>query len=156
MAAEQIVLDEELDYRDPAVRLPLLLDDGSIAPLHEPDDSGACGVRGRINGQSVLVYCTDGRVMGGAMSKVGCGHIATVIDAAVAECCPVIGLWHSGGARLADGVTALDGVGSVFAAMIRASGWVPQVSVVLGPAAGGAAYGPALTDLVIMSGAGRV
>jgi len=65
-------------------------------------------------------------------------------------------VWHSGGARLAEGVLALHEVGLVFQAMIRASGRVPQLSVVLGPAAGGAAYGPALTDLVIMSAAGRV
>ncbi|HYS36144.1 MAG TPA: carboxyl transferase domain-containing protein, partial [Pseudonocardiaceae bacterium] len=69
---------------------------------------------------------------------------------------PVIGVWHCGGARLAEGVESLDGVGQVFAAMIHASGRVPQLSVVVGPAAGGAAYGPALTDVVIMSPAGRV
>ena len=69
---------------------------------------------------------------------------------------PVVGIWHSGGARLAEGVTALHAVGEVFAAMVRASGRIPQISVVLGPAAGGAAYGPALTDLVIMGPAGRV
>jgi acetyl-CoA/propionyl-CoA carboxylase carboxyl transferase subunit len=78
------------------------------------------------------------------------------IDTAVRERVPVLGLWHSGGARLAEGVVALDGVGQVFAAMVRASGHVPQISVVLGPAAGGAAYGPALTDIVIMSKAGRI
>src|SRR4029078_2143443 len=69
---------------------------------------------------------------------------------------PVIGLWHSGGARLAEGGEALHALGTVFAAMVRASGRVPQISFVLGPAAGGAAYGPALTDLVIMSNGGRV
>jgi acetyl-CoA/propionyl-CoA carboxylase carboxyl transferase subunit len=69
---------------------------------------------------------------------------------------PVLGLWHSGGARLAEGVLALNAVGLVFQAMIRASGRVPQISVVLGAAAGGAAYGPALTDVVIMSQSGRV
>ena len=68
----------------------------------------------------------------------------------------MIGLWHSGGARLAEGVEALDGVGQVFAAMVRASGRVPQISVVLGAAAGGAAYGPALTDIVIMAPDGRI
>src|SRR5919206_2046149 len=68
----------------------------------------------------------------------------------------VLGLGHCGGARLAEGVVALDGVGQVFAAMVRASGRVPQISVVLGPAAGGAAYGPALTDIVIMSKGGRI
>src|SRR5690606_222109 len=84
----------------------------------------------------------------------GCQHIVDAIDLAVRERVPVLGLWHSGGARLPEGVVALDAVGQVFAAMVRASGRVPQISVVLGPAAGGAAYGPALTDLVIMSGNG--
>ena len=67
-----------------------------------------------------------------------------------------MGLWHSGGARLAEGVASLHAVGTVFAAMTAASGRVPQISVVLGPAAGGAAYGPALTDIVILSGQGRI
>jgi acetyl-CoA/propionyl-CoA carboxylase carboxyl transferase subunit len=78
------------------------------------------------------------------------------IDTAVRDRVPVIGLWHSGGARVHEGVSALDGVGIVFAAMVRASGRVPQISVVLGPAAGGGAYGPALTDIVIMGGDGRI
>ena len=69
---------------------------------------------------------------------------------------PVIGLWHSGGARLREGVESLHAVGTVFAAMTRASGVVPQISVVLGAAAGGAAYGPALTDVVILSEQGRI
>jgi acetyl-CoA/propionyl-CoA carboxylase carboxyl transferase subunit len=94
--------------------------------------------------------------MGGAMGTEGCQHIVDAIDAAVRERVPVIGLWHCGGARLAEGVVALDAVGQVFAAMVRASGRVPQISVVLGPAAGGAAYGPALTDVVVMSAAGRI
>jgi acetyl-CoA/propionyl-CoA carboxylase carboxyl transferase subunit len=95
-------------------------------------------------------------VMGGAMGSAGCRYIVDTIDTAVRERVPVIGLWHSGGARLAEGVEALHAVGLVFQAMIRASGRVPQISVVLGPAAGGAAYGPALTDVVIMSTGGRV
>ncbi len=104
----------------------------------------------------MTAYATDALVMGGAMGAIGCRYIVDAIDTAVRERIPVIGLWHCGGARLADGVEALDAVGLVFAAMIRASGRVPQISVVLGPAAGGAAYGPALTDLVIMSATGRV
>jgi acetyl-CoA/propionyl-CoA carboxylase carboxyl transferase subunit len=94
--------------------------------------------------------------MGGAMGVAGCQHIVEAIDAAVRMRAPVIALWHSGGARLAEGVEALDAVGQVFAAMVRASGRIPQLSVVLGPAAGGAAYGPALTDVVIMAPEGRV
>jgi acetyl-CoA/propionyl-CoA carboxylase carboxyl transferase subunit len=157
VTTDQLVIGENTsDYRDPALRLSKLLDANSIAPLHESDDSGVLAVKGSINGMKVFGYGTDARLMGGSMTARGCGHIVEAIDAAVREHSPVIGLWHSGGARLAEGAQALDGVGRVFAAMIRASGKVPQLSVVLGPAAGGAAYGPALTDLVIMSGDGRV
>ena len=69
---------------------------------------------------------------------------------------PIIGLWHSGGARLAEGVLSLHAVGLIFHAMTQASGKIPQISVVLGPAAGGAAYGPALTDVVILGPEGRI
>src|SRR5882762_42479 len=146
----------DIDERDPELRLSKLLDPGSLVALHERDKSGVFAVRGTINGAAVTAYCTDATVMGGAMGAVVCRYIVDAIDTAVRERVPVIGLWHCGGARLADGVEALDAVGQVFAAMIRASGRVPQISVVLGPAAGGAAYGPALTDLVIMSANGRV
>jgi acetyl-CoA/propionyl-CoA carboxylase carboxyl transferase subunit len=112
--------------------------------------------RGRVSGTRAVAFCTDATVMGGAMGVDGCRHVVDAIDTALRERVPVVGIWHSGGARLAEGVTALHAVGEVFAAMVRASGRVPQVSVVLGPAAGGAAYGPALTDLVIMGPAGRV
>ena len=147
---------EPVDPRDPLVRLTALLDHDSLIPLAEPDRSGTLAVRGRVHGIDVIAYCTDGAIMGGAMGIDGCQRIVTAIDLAVDEELPVIGVWHSGGARLAEGVEALHGVGLVFAAMIRASGKVPQVSVVVGPAAGGAAYGPALTDVVIMSPRGRV
>lgn len=146
----------QLDPRDPQARIARLLDEGTVAPLRPADSSGVYAVRGRVDGAKVIVYCTDGTKMGGAMGTEGCCHIVEAIDMAVRERCPVIGLWHSGGARLAEGVAALDAVGQVFAAMIRASGRVPQISVVLGPAAGGAAYGPALTDIVIMAPSGRV
>ncbi|HEY0638637.1 MAG TPA: carboxyl transferase domain-containing protein [Pseudonocardiaceae bacterium] len=142
--------------RDPEKRTARLLDADSLIPLRPRDTSGAFIARGRIDGAKVIVYCTDATKMGGAMGSEGCRHIVEAIDTAVRERCPVIGLWHSGGARLAEGVEALDAVGSVFAAMVRASGRVPQISVVLGPAAGGAAYGPALTDVVIMAPEGRV
>ncbi|WP_433226657.1 acyl-CoA carboxylase subunit beta [Microtetraspora malaysiensis] len=142
--------------RDPRVRVRKLLDQDSGEELRPADDSGAYAVRGQITGVPVVVYCSDATTMGGAMGTVGCDHIVTAIDTAVRERCPVIGLWHSGGARLGEGVQALDGVGRVFEAMVRASGKVPQISVVLGPAAGGAAYGPALTDIVVMAPEARV
>jgi acetyl-CoA/propionyl-CoA carboxylase carboxyl transferase subunit len=146
----------EIDPRDPQYRLELLFDEGTLAPMHERDSSGVLAARGYVNGAPVAAFCTDATVMGGAMGTDGCRHIVDAIDTAVRERVPVLGLWHSGGARLAEGVEALHAVGTVFQAMIRASGRVPQISVVLGPAAGGAAYGPALTDLVIMSTGGRV
>ncbi|WP_433269958.1 acyl-CoA carboxylase subunit beta [Actinosynnema sp. CS-041913] len=148
--------DGEPDPRDPEVRLAQLLDPGSIAPLRPRDGSGMFTVRGRINGAKVVAYCSDATRMGGALGSEGCRHIVEAIDTAVRERTPVIGIWHSGGARLPEGVESLDGMGQMFAAMIRASGRVPQISVVVGPAAGGGAYGPALTDVVIMAPAGKV
>ncbi|MGI8306434.1 acyl-CoA carboxylase subunit beta [Saccharopolyspora hattusasensis] len=149
-------VQQQRDPRDPEVRLDQLLDPESIEPLHPRDSSGMFAVRGRVDGTKVVVYCSDATKMGGALGAEGCGHIVDAIDVAVRERCPVIGVWHSGGARIPEGVESLDGMGRMFAAMIRASGRVPQISVVVGPAAGGAAYGPALTDVVIMSPAGRV
>ncbi len=144
------------DPRDPEVRLTQLLDPESIVPLRPRDSSGVFTVRGTIGGAKVIAYCSDATNKGGAMGSDGCGHIVEAIDTAVRERCPVIGVWHSGGARIPEGVEALDGMGRMFAAMIRASGRVPQISVVVGAAAGGAAYGPALTDVVIMAPSGRV
>jgi acetyl-CoA/propionyl-CoA carboxylase carboxyl transferase subunit len=145
-----------LDPRDPEARLQRFFDPGSTRELAARDTSGVLAARGTVNGSPAVAFCTDATVMGGAMGVDGCRHIVDAIDTALRERVPVIGIWHSGGARLAEGVTALHAVGEVFAAMVRASGRIPQISVVLGPAAGGAAYGPALTDLVIMGPAGRV
>ncbi len=147
---------EARDPRDPELRLERLFDAGSLRPIRPRDDSGVFAARGTIAGAPVTAFCSDATIMGGAMGAEGCRHIVDAIDTAVREHIPVLGVWHSGGARLAEGVLALHEVGLVFQAMIRASGRVPQISVVLGPAAGGAAYGPALTDLVIMSTTGRV
>jgi acetyl-CoA/propionyl-CoA carboxylase carboxyl transferase subunit len=145
-----------VDPRDPEVRLAALFDEGTLVPMHARDTGGVLAAHGRINGAKVIAYCSDAARMGGAMGSDGCRRIVEAIDAAVRLRRPVIALWHSGGARLAEGVEALDAVGQVFAAMVRASGRVPQLSVILGPAAGGAAYGPALTDVVIMAPEGRV
>jgi acetyl-CoA/propionyl-CoA carboxylase carboxyl transferase subunit len=147
---------DDRDPRDPELRLENLFDEGSLVLLRPRDTSGVVTARGTIDGAVAVAFCTDATVMGGAMGAEGCEHIVDAIDAAVRERVPVLGLWHSGGARLAEGVLALHAVGLVFQAMIRASGRVPQISIVLGAAAGGGAYGPALTDLVIMSKDGRV
>ena len=145
-------------------RIEALLDEGTFVSRgslrtgvsSKVSGDGVVAGLGTVGGLPVAAFCTDAAVMGGALGARGCLLIAEVIDLAVQRGIPVIGLWHSGGARLQEGVASLDGVGYVFAAMTRASGRVPQISVVLGPCAGGAAYGPALTDVVVMAPEGRV
>jgi acetyl-CoA/propionyl-CoA carboxylase carboxyl transferase subunit len=144
--------------RDPVARLAALFDDGTLSLLTETaiEGSGAVAATGLIDGSGAVAFASDPRVQGGAMGTDGCAVIVAAYDEAIERGVPIVGLWHSGGARLAEGVASLHGVGTVFAAMTVASGVIPQISVVLGPAAGGAAYGPALTDIVILSGHGRV
>ena len=142
--------------RDPHARLEALFDPGSLSLLVPADDSGVLTGTGTIDGLPAVAFASDPRVQGGATGSAGCAAIVTAYDCAIEAGAPVIGLWHSGGARLREGVESLHAVGTVFAAMTLASGKIPQISVVLGPAAGGAAYGPALTDLVILSGQGRI
>jgi acetyl-CoA/propionyl-CoA carboxylase carboxyl transferase subunit len=142
--------------RDPVARLESLFDAGTLRLLLPADDSGVATGTGNIDGMTAVAFASDPRIQGGAMGSIGCAAIVAAYDHAIEIGVPVIGLWHSGGARLQEGVESLHAVGTVFAAMTRASGKVPQISVVLGAAAGGAAYGPALTDLVILSDRGRI
>jgi len=142
--------------RDPEVRLEALFDPGSVRLLTPHDKSGAVAATGTIDGMTAVAFASDPRVQGGALGSEGCAAIVTAYDEALAQGAPVIGLWHSGGARLREGAESLHAVGTVFAAMTRASGKIPQISVVLGAAAGGAAYGPALTDIVILSDHARI
>ena len=145
-----------IDPRGPMIRLARLFDDGDFTTITPVDDSGVLAAVGRVHGTAVVAFATDPTFQGGAMGIDGCRAIVTAYDRAFADSAPIIGIWHSGGARLREGVGSLDAVGRVFAAMTRISGKVPQISVVLGPAAGGAAYGPALTDIVIMAPSGRI
>jgi acetyl-CoA/propionyl-CoA carboxylase carboxyl transferase subunit len=157
VTVQSVVVEEStVDFRDPEERLRALFDRGTLRLLAPRDSSGVVYARGQIDGTPAIAFATDGTKMGGAMGTEGCRHIVDAIDTAVRERVPVLGLWHAAGARIHEGVVALDAVGQVFAAMVRASGRVPQISVVLGPAAGGAAYGPALTDVVVMSDTGRI
>jgi len=145
--------------RDPRERLAALFDPGTLEifpPAGGDERSGALAGIGLVHGTAVVAFASDPRVQGGAMSTGGCATIVAAHAEAINRDVPIVGLWHSGGARLAEGVASLHAVGTVFAAMTAASGRVPQISVVLGPAAGGAAYGPALTDIVILSGHGRI
>jgi acetyl-CoA/propionyl-CoA carboxylase carboxyl transferase subunit len=135
---------------EPGARLAALFDPGSLRFLVPPGDCGAVSGAGTLAGTPAAAFANDPRVQGGAMGTAGCAAIVAAYERALSGGAPVIGLWHSGGARLREGAASLHAVGTVFNAMTQASGLVPQISVVLGPAAGGAAYGPALTDIVIM------
>jgi acetyl-CoA/propionyl-CoA carboxylase carboxyl transferase subunit len=144
------------DPRYPRHRISALLDEGTFEAITPEDDSGMLAAVGRVDGRQVVVFCSDATVMGGAMGDQGCRVVVDAYHRAMIDQVPIIGLWHSGGARLAEGVLSLHAVGRIFQVMTQASGKIPQISVVLGPAAGGAAYGPALTDVVILGPGGRI
>ncbi|MGZ5418592.1 MAG: carboxyl transferase domain-containing protein, partial [Nocardioides sp.] len=154
--AKPVKLPREQDPRNPNHRLAALFDEGTLELITEDDGSGMLAAVGNVNGTHTVAFCSDATVMGGAMGEVGCKAIVHAYERALADRAPIIGLWHSGGARLAEGVLSLHAVGLIFHAMTQASGKIPQISVVLGPAAGGAAYGPALTDVVILGPEGRI
>jgi len=149
-------LPREQDPRNPNARLAALFDDGTMELITPDDSSGMLAAVGRIEGAHTVAFCSDATVMGGAMGHEGCKVVVLAYERALNDGVPIVGLWHSGGARLAEGVLSLHAVGLIFHAMTVASGRIPQISVVLGPAAGGAAYGPALTDVVILGPEGRI
>lgn len=135
--------------RDPESRLRALFDHHTLRPLAVPDDSGVLPARGTVDGTPAIAFATDPGRMGGAIGVHGSRRIVEAIDLAVRERVPVIGVWHSGGARLDEGMVALDAAGQVVAATVRAAGRIPRISLLLGPALGSTAYVPALTDVVI-------
>ncbi|CAN5884800.1 acyl-CoA carboxylase subunit beta [soil metagenome] len=151
-----VKLPRDQDPRNPVTRLTTFFDEGSMQLITPDDTSGMLAAVGEVHGARVVAFCSDATVMGGAMGHDGCQVVVTAYERAVADGAPIVGLWHSGGARLAEGVLSLHAVGLIFQAMTLASGRVPQISIVLGPAAGGAAYGPALTDVVVLGPEGRV
>ena len=103
---------------------------------------------GTINGKKVAVYAQDFTVQGGSLGKVHGQKIAELIEKAIEFKCPVIGVNDSGGARIQEGVDALCGYGEIFKQNVRASGVIPQISIIVGPCAGGAVYSPGLTDFI--------
>ena len=146
----------QLDPRDPESRIARLLDGGKFEFLIPRTDCGMVAVTGDIKGNKVVVFASDATIKSGALGVEGSKVIVTAYKAAMGAQVPIIGIWHSGGARLSDGVASLDAFGEVFQSMISASGRIPQLSLVLGPTAGGGAYGPALTDIVVLSPEGRI
>ncbi|MFW5713587.1 MAG: acyl-CoA carboxylase subunit beta [Brevefilum sp.] len=143
-------------------RLDLLLDENSFVELEpfttqkdDPDQKACLGDGvvtgfGTIEDRTVYVYAQDFTVQGGALGELHSRKICRAMDLAVANGCPIIGLIDSGGARIQEGVKSLGGYAEIFKRNARYSGVVPQISLILGPCAGGAAYSPALTDIIIM------
>jgi len=147
-------------------RLDLLLDKGSFYEtdafvIHRTHDFGLDGQKysgdsvvtgwGTIDGRLVYVYSQDFTVLGGSLGEVHAGKICKIMDLAIKNGAPVIGLNDSGGARIQEGVVSLAGYADIFLHNTLASGVIPQISAILGPCAGGAVYSPALTDFVFMA-----
>ncbi|MFE1886708.1 acyl-CoA carboxylase subunit beta [Streptomyces diastatochromogenes] len=146
-------------------RIALLLDEGSfqeVEPLRRhratgfgledkrPYTDGVVTGWGTVYGRTVFVYAHDFRIFGGALGEAHAQKIHKIMDMAIAAGAPLVSLNDGAGARIQEGVTALAGYGGIFQRNTKASGVIPQISVMLGPCAGGAAYSPALTDFVFM------
>ena len=146
-------------------RLALLLDEGSFQELgalatHNTTDFGMAEKRfpgdgvitgfGKVNGRRVAAFAQDFTVLGGSFSEVQANKISRIQDLATESGIPMIGLNDSGGARVQEGVRSLAAYGEVFYRNVAASGVIPQISVIMGPCAGGSVYSPALTDFTIM------
>ena len=146
-------------------RIQLLLDEGSFEELdkfvtHRANDFGldkeqylGDGVvtgYGTVNGRLVYVFSQDFTVFGGSLSETFAEKIVKVMDLAMKNGAPVIGLNDSGGARIQEGVVSLGGYADIFYRNVMASGVVPQISAIMGPCAGGAVYSPAMTDFIFM------
>jgi len=144
------------DPRDPIARIERLVDDGVFNFLIPRTECGMIAVTGTVKGNKVVIFASDATIKSGALGVDGSKVIVSAYKAAMGAQVPIIGIWHSGGARLSDGVASLDAFGEVFQSMISASGRIPQLSLVLGPTAGGGAYGPALTDVVVLAPEGRI
>lgn len=114
-----------------------------------PGDGVVTG-SGTINGRIVFVYSQDFTVLGGSLSETNAKKICQIMDMAIKLGAPIIGINDSGGARIQEGVDSLGGYGEIFQRNVLASGVIPQISLIMGPCAGGAVYSPALTDFVFM------
>jgi len=121
------------------------LDKGKV-----PGDGLVAGF-GTINGRKVCIYAQDFTVMGGSFGEVAGQKVSHIMDLALEAGVPVIGINDGGGARIQEGIFSLYGYGEVFYRNVQASGVVPQISVIMGPCAGGGVYSPALQDFIIMT-----
>ncbi|MEV5437270.1 acyl-CoA carboxylase subunit beta [Streptomyces sp. NPDC052682] len=146
-------------------RLDILFDEGSFTEIEalrrhratgfgledrRPHTDGVVTGWGTVDGRPVFAYAHDFRIFGGALGEAHAQKIHKLMDLAERAGAPVVGLCDGAGARIQEGVTALAGYGGIFVRNVRNSGVIPQISVIMGPCAGGAAYSPALTDFVFM------
>jgi propionyl-CoA carboxylase beta chain len=146
-------------------RVELLLDNGSFEEFdmfveHRSGDFGMADVKipgdgvitgwGTINGRTIFVFAKDFTVFGGSLSEAHAQKIVKIQDMALKMRAPIVGLFDAGGARIQEGVAALGGYGEVFKRNVVASGVIPQISVIMGPCAGGDVYSPAMTDFIFM------
>ncbi len=146
-------------------RMDLLMDPGSFVELgmftrhratgfgledNRPWGDGVITGHGTVDGRRVFAFSQDFTVFGGSLGEVFAEKICKVMDLAVRMGCPLIGLNDSGGARIQEGVVSLGGYADIFFKNVQASGVIPQISVILGPCAGGAVYSPAITDFIFM------
>ncbi len=120
-----------------------------IADTKIVGDGVVCG-HGLVNGRNVFAFAQDFTVFGGSLSEANAGKITRLMDMALDNGAPIIGLCDSGGARIQEGVASLGGYADIFLRNTLASGVIPQISAIMGPSAGGAVYSPALTDFIIM------
>src|SRR5205085_11913603 len=123
--------------------------DFGMAENKIPGDGVITG-HGLVNGRQVFLFAQDFTVFGGSLSEAYAGKICKVMDLALNVGAPVIGLNDSGGARIQEGVASLGGYAEIFLRNVLASGVVPQISLIMGPCAGGAVYSPAMTDFIFM------
>ncbi|MBM3455828.1 MAG: acyl-CoA carboxylase subunit beta [Bacteroidetes bacterium] len=163
--AERIAKQHQQGKLSAHERVTLLLDEGSFEEIgafvehratsfgldkqHFPGDGVVTGF-GKIHGRLVYVFSQDFTVLGGSLSETHAAKICRIMDLAMKNGAPVIGLNDSGGARIQEGVVSLAGYADIFYRNTRASGVIPQLSVIMGPCAGGAVYSPALTDFIFM------
>lgn len=116
----------------------------------KPDGDGVVTGYGKVNGRTVCAYAQDFTVFGGTLGEMHAKKIIDIQQKALELMVPIIGMYDSGGARVQEGVNALSGYGQIFMNNVKSSGIIPQISIIMGPCAGGASYSPALTDFIIM------
>jgi len=163
---DKVAAQHEKEKKSARERIDLLLDEGSFVEygafvktrstyygldkMNLPTDGVVTGI-GTVNGRKVAVYAQDFTILGGSLGEAHALKIVKMQDLALQSGIPCVAMLDSGGARIQEGIDSLDGYGRIFFRNSRSSGAIPQISLILGPTAGGAVYSPAITDFIIMT-----